>query len=211
MCVGDKTFKEMIKVNWAHKGGVLFDNVDAFIRRARYAGAVSDMWRHSKKKDDWNPGRVAHQTRNRHSDLGLLASVLSYFSHVRLFVTLWTVAHQALLSMKFSRQEYWSGLPFPTSGELLDPGIKPAFLVSPALAGRFFTTSTSLFRLKSRFLQRSLPSLLSTNAVLKSFLIILSTFSNLSCILFMGLTCLSISLSRIYISQENNLPCPWLY
>ena len=43
--------------------------------------------------------------------------------------------------MKFSRQEYWSG---PTSGELLDPGIKPAFLVSPALAGRFFTTNATM-------------------------------------------------------------------
>ena len=135
MCVGDKTFKEMIKVNWAHKGGVLFDNVDAFIGRARYAGAVSDMWRHSKKKDDWNPGRVAHQTRNRHSDLGLLASVLSYFSHVRLFVTLWTVALKAPLSMGFSRKEYWNGLPWPSPGDLPDPGIEPVSLKLPALAG----------------------------------------------------------------------------
>ena len=129
-------------------------------------------------------------------------------SHVRPLAAPWTVTHQALLSMKISRQEYWSGLPFPTPGELLDPGIKPAFLVSPALAGGFCTTSASLLRLKSRFLQRSLPSLLSTDAVPKSFLIILSTYSNLSCILFMELTCLSISLSRMYISQENNLPCP---
>ena len=46
------------------------------------------------------------------------------------FATLWTVAHQAPLSMGFSRQEYWSGLPFPSPGDLPDPGIKPAF---PAL------------------------------------------------------------------------------
>ena len=52
-------------------------------------------------------------------------------------VTPWTTAHQAPLSMGFSRQEYWSGLPFPPPGELSDPGIKPT---SPALAGRFFTT-----------------------------------------------------------------------
>ena len=51
-------------------------------------------------------------------------------SRVRLFVTPWTVAYQALLSMKFSRQECWSGLPFPSPGDLLDPGIKPG---SPAL------------------------------------------------------------------------------
>ena len=44
------------------------------------------------------------------------------FSRVRLFATLWAVAYQALPSMGFSRQEYWSGLPFPSPGDLLDPG-----------------------------------------------------------------------------------------
>ena len=63
--------------------------------------------------------------------------VAPLLSHVRLFATPWTVALQAPLSMRFSRQEYWSGLPFPASGDLPDPGIKP---VSSALAGRFFTT-----------------------------------------------------------------------
>ena len=47
---------------------------------------------------------------------------------------------QAPLSMEFPRQEYWSGLPFSTPGDLRDPGIEPISLVSPALAGRFFTT-----------------------------------------------------------------------
>ena len=51
--------------------------------------------------------------------------------------TLWTVAHQVPLSMGFSRQEYWSGLPLPSPGDLPNPGIKPA---SPSLAGRFFAT-----------------------------------------------------------------------
>ena len=53
------------------------------------------------------------------------------------FATPWTVALQAPLSMGFSRQEYWSGWPFPFPGDLHDPGIEPA---SPALAGGFFTT-----------------------------------------------------------------------
>ena len=53
-------------------------------------------------------------------------------SHVRLFVTPWTVAQQAPLSMGFSRQEYWSGLPFPSPGDLPDPDIEPS---SPALLG----------------------------------------------------------------------------
>ena len=69
--------------------------------------------------------------------------VLSHFSLVWLFVTLWTVGYQAPLSMGFSRQEYWSGLPCPPPGDLPDPGIKPASLRSPALAGRFFTTSAT--------------------------------------------------------------------
>jgi len=58
---------------------------------------------------------------------------------VQLFGTSWTVAPQALLSMGFSRQEYWSGLPCPPPGDLPDPGIEPVSLPSPALAGRFFT------------------------------------------------------------------------
>ena len=71
------------------------------------------------------------------------ACVLSCFSHVWLFVTLWMVAHQAPLSRVFSRQEYWSGLLCPPPGDLPDPGIKPVSLMSPALAGRFFTISTT--------------------------------------------------------------------
>ena len=57
--------------------------------------------------------------------------------------TLWTVARQAPVSMGFSRQEYWRGLPCPPPGDLPDPGIEPSSLVSPALAGRFFTTTTT--------------------------------------------------------------------
>ena len=62
-------------------------------------------------------------------------------SHVQIFVTPWTVDHQAPLSMEFSRQEYWSGLPLPAPGDLPGPGIKPVSLVSPALRGGFFTTA----------------------------------------------------------------------
>ena len=65
-------------------------------------------------------------------------------SRVRLVVTQWTVANQTPLSLGFSRQEYWSGLPFPTPGSSPDSGIEGASLVSPAspaLAGRFYTTA----------------------------------------------------------------------
>ena len=60
-------------------------------------------------------------------------------SCTRLFATLWTVAHQAPLSMGFPRQEYWSRLPVPPPGDLPHPGIKPASHMSPALACGFFT------------------------------------------------------------------------
>ena len=57
--------------------------------------------------------------------------------------TSWTVAFKAPLSMEFSRQKYWSGLPFPSPGDIHDIEIKPVSLVSPALAGRFFTTGAT--------------------------------------------------------------------
>ena len=71
--------------------------------------------------------------------LPFLLLLLSCFSHAQPFATLWTVACQALLSMGFSRQEYWSGLPCPAPGDLPDPGIESASLTSPALIGGFFT------------------------------------------------------------------------
>jgi len=61
-------------------------------------------------------------------------------SHVQLFATPWTVARQDPLSMGFSRQEYWSGLPFPSPWDLPNPGIEPG---SPALQAGFFTTSAT--------------------------------------------------------------------
>ena len=69
--------------------------------------------------------------------------MLSHFIHVQLFVTLLTVTCEASLSMGLSGQEYWSGLPFPSPGDLSNPGIKPSSLMSPALAARYFTTNTT--------------------------------------------------------------------
>ena len=76
-------------------------------------------------------------------------------SRVRFFETLWTVAHQAPLSMGFSRQEYWSELPFPSPGDLPHPGIEPKSPASPALAVGFFTT-VPLLRLIFRVFRDSL-------------------------------------------------------
>ena len=71
---------------------------------------------------------------------------VSVLSHLVVFDSWWLnglVAHQVPLPMGFSRQEYWIGLPCPPQGDLSNPGIEPTSLMSPALAGRFFTTNTS--------------------------------------------------------------------
>ena len=64
-----------------------------------------------------------------------MCACVSHLSRVQLFAILWAIVHQAPLSMEFSRHEYWSGLPCPPPGDLPDPGIKPVFLTSPAVAG----------------------------------------------------------------------------
>ena len=70
--------------------------------------------------------------------------MLNHFSCVQLFATAWTVACQALLPMGFSRKKkYWKVLPWPPPGDVPNPGIKTESLRSPALAGRFFTTSAT--------------------------------------------------------------------
>ena len=79
------------------------------------------------------PGRLESQKRN-HCEL---------FCHVWLFVTPWTVAHQAPLSMGFPRQEYWNGVSFPPPGDLPHPGNELESPLSPELAGGFFTTSVT--------------------------------------------------------------------
>ena len=76
-------------------------------------------------------------------ELYVCVCVLRRFSPVQLCATLWTGACQAPVSLGFPRQEYWSGLPCPPPGDLPDLGIKPASLMSLALAGRFFTTSAT--------------------------------------------------------------------
>ena len=77
------------------------------------------------------------------SVIRMCACMLSCFSLVRLCVTLWTITHQGPLFIGFSRQEYWSVLPYPPPGDPPDPGIELTSLQSHAVAGGFFTTSTT--------------------------------------------------------------------
>ena len=74
---------------------------------------------------------------------GVVCCVLSRFSRVQLCVTPWALAHLAPLSMGFSRQDYWIGLPCPPPGDCHNPGIKPPSLKSPVLSGYFFATSAT--------------------------------------------------------------------
>ena len=75
--------------------------------------------------------------------------MLSHFSHVQLFATVWTIAGQAPLSIRLSRQEHWNGLLCPPPGELPNSGIKLASFTSPTLAGMFFTTNATWEALSS--------------------------------------------------------------
>ena len=77
--------------------------------------------------------------------------MLSHFSCVGFLVTLWTVAHQASLSMAYPRQEYWSRLPCLPPGNLPDPGMEPTSLMSPASAGAVFTTSATWEALRKQW------------------------------------------------------------
>ena len=77
---------------------------------------------------------------SRSQQLPVLCIYECVLSRVRLSVTLWTVAHQGPLCLEFSKQECWSGLPFPSPGDLPDPRIEPTSPASPALAGGFLTT-----------------------------------------------------------------------
>ena len=96
--------------------------------RSYRAGPDDDIFRKCSLLKPHNP--FFCRSHINHISQASLACMLSHFSHVQLFMTLWTVACQVPLFMWFSRKEYWSGFPFPPPGELPNPGIEPG---SPAL------------------------------------------------------------------------------
>ena len=103
-----------------------------------YLGINLELQKSCKGSERKSPGTLQAVS----STVNILHSVCT-LSCVWLFATPWTVAHQAFLSMKFSRQEFWSGVPFPTLEDLSNRGSEPISLVSPVLAGRFFATGTT--------------------------------------------------------------------
>jgi len=96
----------------------------------------------------------------------ILVCLLTCFSPVRLFVTLWTVAGKAPLAMGFSRQEYWSGLPCPPPGELPNPGTEPTSLYIACTGGRFFIPSATWEALLGPYLYTNITHHLSLSSPL---------------------------------------------
>ena len=128
----------LLPMKWQNEEGVM---MSWCFLRGRYISrqcraCLSGTFHWEGKEAGWHP-----QTLIQGSRVCVLLEGRGLFSAQScLFVTPWTVARQAPLSWQFSRQEYWSGLPFPTPGDLPDPGIEPMSPVSSALAGGFFTT-----------------------------------------------------------------------
>ena len=112
------------------KSGAASENVFPFPRCLVLSMLPSD-YRAIHEREDGN-ATSALQGTLRQVETPYIVCMLSHFSCVQLFVTLWIVAHQAPLSIEFSRQEYLVGCHFPPPGDLSHPGIKPVSNVSPA-------------------------------------------------------------------------------
>ena len=131
-----------------HSGWVLSKPMAALFVMSLY---WARRWVDWKPRADKNSGTLSH--------FWSLPSWNDYFIHAHswskpcawLFAIPWTVAHQAPLSVGFSRQEHWSGLPFPPPGDLPNPGMEPRSLSSPALADGFFITTWEALCLKLDF------------------------------------------------------------
>ena len=119
-----------------------------FIKKETYLKSIfyPRVWNRFSKSFS---GKKKNKNRNRQKVTTITKSKTNILSHcvhaqslscVWLFETLWSAVHQASLLMGFPRQEYWSKLPFPSPGDLLDPGKDPQSPAFPALAGGFFTT-----------------------------------------------------------------------
>ena len=112
------------------RGGLMATSLHPAVSRVTAFHCRNDLGGTDRGKSKW---KTLHESEVDNT----LVAVVQSLSHVWLFATPWTVTHQAPLSMGFPRQEYWSGLPFPSPGDLPGPGIKPE---SSASAGSLFIT-----------------------------------------------------------------------
>ena len=110
-----------------------------FMTLYRRQGSRSSPWKRNAKKKKRISLLVNKSLKHKRSNCCVLHA--KFLQSCLTLATLWTVTCQAPLSKGFSRQEYWSGFPCPTPGDLLDPGVKLASLRSPAMAGGFFINS----------------------------------------------------------------------
>ena len=120
-------------------------------KSSNWMGYFNRMWKLLQKRNSFKCIRkkclfysiyFRNQRRKRHSHFYFMKLVCIHaqsLSHVWLFATLWTLANEATVSMGFSRQEYWNGLPFPPPRDIPDPGIKSESPASLALSGILFT------------------------------------------------------------------------
>ena len=123
---GKKSLTWILKAS--AKGDSRLSPSESLVKTSHMAKPDSTMGRYSPP--------IAPSLQN-HTSVDFMVKLVKLLSRVRLFATPWTVTYYAFLSMGFSRQEYWSGLPFPSPGDLPDPGIKPG---SPTLQADALTS-----------------------------------------------------------------------
>ena len=143
--------------------------------------------------------------------------MLSHFNCVWLFATLWSVARQAPLSMAFYRQEYWNGLLSPLPGNLPNSGIKTASLMSPALAGMYFTTNATweallllISQSKRKFIRKAIPNPSNLNQISVKIVHSTQNFSYMALIIVcMYIVVWLFNFCSLTIALERT--SPWLF
>ena len=142
-------------MRWDAQGQNTWNEIRTPEREARLLSSSSSVTFCIRAILDWSSLVFFSGPFGEASQLACAKVHVCMLSHVKLFVTPWTAAHQAPLSMGFSRQEYWSGLPCPPPGDLPNPGIEPASPASSALQADFFTWEAKVHSFSFQFLSQT--------------------------------------------------------